>query len=56
MDYTYIPKVCHLFNANTTTDYTNLDIKYRDESKVKEFPIIKLPRFISAPKCYLCNK
>lgn len=56
MDYTFVPKICNLFNSDTTTEYTLLDNKYRDESKVKEFPVIKLPRFISAPRCYLCSK
>lgn len=53
IDYTFVPKICHLFNSNDTTMFSQLDRKYYDERGTH--PQIRLPRFISAPKCYLCK-
>ncbi|CAH6419183.1 Hypothetical protein HVR_LOCUS380 [uncultured virus] len=54
MDYTHIPKICHLFNSPDIAACSILNDKYYETRASHED--IKLPRFISGPKCYLCKQ
>lgn len=53
-DYTDIPKIIELFNAKDLATTTTSNNKYYNERFLHNH--IRLPRFISGTKCYLCKE